>query len=159
MFSERKIAYGLTRASMTGALVLFLAASAAAQEPPVKPSAKQQEQAIKLVVENHNYLDMNVYAMRDGMYRPLGVVTGLSKAELAIPRFMTMGETDFELLANPIGSNRSYLTGPILFGSAKEIDLTIESDLGRSWAMPGNRGFGSGPGSVAVPQLRWRTRG
>ena len=83
------------------------------------------------------------------------MVTGLSKAELAIPRFMTSAGVDFEILANPIGSNLSFATGPILFGSAREIDLTIESDLEMSSAMPANRG--SGPGSAAAPQLRWRT--
>ena len=72
MFSKKRIVYGRNRAWVTGGalLLLLLPMTASAQETPQTPSAKNQGEAVKLVVGNHNYLDKNVYAMRDGSYRP-----------------------------------------------------------------------------------------
>jgi hypothetical protein len=152
MFSKERIVYGLSRACVTGGALLLLpllmTASASAQETTQTPSAKHEGEVVKLVVENHNYLDMHVYAMRDGIYRSLGVVTGLSEAEFSIPQFMTRAGTDFEILADPIGSNLSYLTGPIFLGSANEINLSIQGALEFSSFTVFNRGPGAGSGST-----------
>jgi hypothetical protein len=129
MRSRMKISRSLFRGSALGALFLALAVSASAQETPKKASDKSDGNAIKLVVENNNYLDMHVYGMRDGYYRSLGVVTGLSKAELTIPETLTIPGGDFQLLADPIGGTVSYLSDPIVLGLAKEVDLTIQNAL------------------------------
>ena len=88
--------------------------------------------AIKLVVENNNFLDMHVYGMRDGYYRSLGMVTGLSKAEFTIPESLTIPGGDFQILADPIGGTLSYQTDAIVLGTSKEVDLTIQNDLALS---------------------------
>jgi hypothetical protein len=124
-----KISRSLFRGSTLGALFLALAVSASAQETPKKPSDKSDGNAIKLMVENNNYLDMHVYGMRDGYYRSLGVVTGLSKAELTIPETLTIPGGTFQILADPIGGTMSYLTDPIILGIGKEVDLTIQNSL------------------------------
>lgn len=132
MTSRMRVSKVLFPASLFGALFLTLAVTASGQEVPKKPAEKPKREVIKLVVENNNFLDMHVYAMRDEVYRSLGVVTGLSQAELTIPELMTTPGADFEILADPIGSNLSYQTGPILMGSSRELHLILQGDLALS---------------------------
>jgi len=132
MLSRRKIFRTSFLASMLGTLLLTVAISASAQEAPKKASEKSEKSVIKLVVENNNYLDMHIYGMRDGFYRSLGVVTGLSKAELTIPETLLTPGSDFQILADPIGGTLSYHTEAIVMGTGKEVDLTIQNDLALS---------------------------
>jgi hypothetical protein len=132
MLSRNKMPQHLTRASLAGAFVLILATAASAQEAPPKPSDKPRREDIQLVVQNDNYWDMHIYAMRGGLYRSLGIVTGLSTAELKVPEYLTLAGADFQVIADPIGSNLSYMTGPIVMGNAREIDLSVGADLALS---------------------------
>jgi hypothetical protein len=104
-------------------------ATAWGQETQQKPLVKTKGEDIRLVVENDNYLDTHIYAMQGGLYRSLGIVTGLSTAELKVPQYLAMGGTDFQIVADPIGSSLSYMSGPIVIGSANEIDLTVAANL------------------------------
>jgi hypothetical protein len=122
----------LLQVAVLGALLLSSAVLASAQETPKTPSEIPHREVTKLVVENNNFLDVHIYGMRNGYYRSLGTVTGLSKAELTIPESLTIPGADFEILADPIGSNLSYQTGPILLGTSREVDLTIQGDLALS---------------------------
>jgi len=132
MLSRMKIFRSSFLASAFGALLLALAVSASAQESPRKAADKPDKDAIKLVVENNNFLDMHVYGMRDGYYRSLGMVTGLSKAEFTIPESLTIPGGDFQILADPIGGTLSYQTDAIVLGTSKRVDLTIQNDLALS---------------------------
>ena len=129
MLSRRKVLHGLTRASLVGVFLLVLTASVSAQEAPKKPSDKSKSDDVKLVVENNNYWDIHVYALRAGIYRSLGVVPGLGQADFKIPHDLTVTGGDFQILADPIGQRISYLSGPIVLGTANEIDLMLQSDL------------------------------
>jgi hypothetical protein len=129
MRTRMKISRSLFRGSALGALLLALAVSASAQETPKKASDKSDGSAIKLMVENNNYLDMHLYGMRNGYYSSIGVVTGLSKAELIIPETLTTPGGEFQILADPIGGTVSYLTDPIILGTSREVDLTIQNAL------------------------------
>lgn len=132
MFSRMRITRASFLPSALGVLFLTLAASASAQETPKKVASKPDKEAIKLVVENNNYLDMHVYGMRDGYYRSLGMVTGLSTAEFTIPESLALPGGDFQILADPIGGTLSYQTDPIVISTSKEIDLLIQNNLALS---------------------------
>jgi len=132
MLSRMKIPRTSFLASALGALLLTLAVSASAQEAPKKMADRSVREGIKLVVENNNYLDMHVYGMREGYYRSLGMVTGLSKAEFMIPESLTIPGGDFQILADPIGGTLSYQTDPIVISNGEEIDLLIQNNLALS---------------------------
>ena len=133
MLSRMKITRTSFLTSAFGALLLALAVSASAQEAPKKVAAKPEKEAVKLVVENNNYLDIHVYGMRDGYYRSLGMVMGLSKAEFTIPETLMNPGGDFQILADPIGGTLSYQTDPIVISTSKEIDLVIQNSLAQSY--------------------------
>jgi len=132
MLSRMKVFRTSFLASLLGTLLLAVAISASAQEAPKKASEKAEKSVIKLMVENNNYLDMHIYGMRDGYYRSLGVVTGLSKAELTIPETLLTPGSDFQILADPIGGTLSYQTEAIVMGTGTEVDLTIQNNLALS---------------------------
>lgn len=121
------------RASALGALLLTVVVSASAQEAPKKVASKPEKEVVKLVVENNNYLDIHVYGMRDGYYRSMGVVTGLSKSEFTIPEILMNPGGDFQILADPIGGTLSYQTDPIVISTSKEVDLVLQGNLGLSY--------------------------
>jgi hypothetical protein len=131
MLSHMKTTRTSFLAFALGALLLTAAVSATAQEAP-KATDHAGREAVKLVVKNNNYLDVHIYGMRDGYYRSLGMVTGLSKAEFTIPETLMIPGGDFQILADPIGGTLSYLTDPIVIGTSKEVDLLIQSDLAMS---------------------------
>jgi len=128
MLSRMKIFRTSFLASLLGILLLTVAIAASAQEAP----KKAEKSVIKLMVENNNYLDMHIYGMRDGYYRSLGIVTGLSKAELTIPETLLIPGSDFQILADPIGGTLSYQTEAIVMGTGTEVDLTIQNNLALS---------------------------
>lgn len=132
MRSRISIFGSLPRVSALTVLFLALASSASAQEAPKKVAEKSHRETIKLEVENNNYLDMHIYGVRDGYFRSLGVVTGLTSEELTIPETLTLPGAEFQILADPIGGTVSYLTDPIVLGTGKEVDLTVQNDLALS---------------------------
>ena len=132
MFAGLRIRRVLPGVSVMAILLLTLAGSVSAQEAPKKPSETPKRALVKLMVENNNYQDIHVYGVRDGFSVSLGMVSGLSKAELEIPEMLTTTGEPFEILAHPIGGNLSYQTDPIILGSSKEVVLLVENALSLS---------------------------
>lgn len=117
----------IATAALVLALTLVSATPASSQTTP----EKQHDQApVKLVVKNDNFLNVHIYAERDGYAWPLGYVDGLSEGTLNIPRDLIDTASEFQLRVDPVGSTLSYTTNAILLGSGHEIDLTVASDLG-----------------------------
>jgi hypothetical protein len=132
MFAGLRIRRVLPRLSVMAIFLLTLAGSVSAQEAPKKPTETPKREQVKLMVENNNYLDVHVYGVRNGYSVSLGMVSGLSKAELKIPDMLTATGEPFEILAHPIGGNLSYQTDPIILGSSKEVVLLVENALSLS---------------------------
>lgn len=82
-----------------------------------------------MVVENHNWSDVNVYAVRDGLSVRLGTVTSMQTARFYVPADLVVGSSTLRLAADPIGALQGYTTGPIPVQPGQRIALTIENDL------------------------------
>jgi len=80
-------------------------------------------------VENRNWSDVVVYAVRSGRRHRLGMVTSMSSARFRLPRGMAMGSGDLQLVADPIGSSRGFTSGPIHIGAGQEIALSVQNHL------------------------------
>ena len=93
----------------------------------------QEPQGIKVMVDNNSYFDMHVYAVQAGMRRSLGLVTGLSKRSLEIPRTFVESGRDIQLLADPIGSRGYYLTDGFYLYPGTQLNLNLQQNLGLSW--------------------------
>jgi hypothetical protein len=86
--------------------------------------------AIGLHVRNDNFLDMDVYAVSDGLATRLGTVTGNSSRNFVLDA--SLANQDFRIVATPIGGNGRASTGSIAVAPGQTIDFTIGSILRNS---------------------------
>lgn len=84
---------------------------------------------VTLSVENHNWSDVVVYAVRSGMRYRLGTVTSMQRAELAVPPALTVADGDLRLLLDPIGSRNVFVTDPILVAPGDQVLFSVENHL------------------------------
>ena len=86
--------------------------------------------AIGLHVRNDNFLDMDVYAVSDGLATRLGTVTGNSSRNFVLDA--SIANQDLRIVATPIGGNGRASTGSIAVAPGQTIDFTIGSILRNS---------------------------
>jgi hypothetical protein len=108
---------------MRGALfalaLLTAGCSHAAQSGSPEPQARTT-----LRVENHNFLDMNVFVLQGGQRIRLGTVTGLSTEVFTIPDYIVRSSpVQFEL--HPIGGRTNPRTETISVQPGEQIVLTV----------------------------------
>ena len=91
---------------------------------------------IPVHVQNHNWADIVIYAVRNSTRTRLGQVTSMSTVSFVIPAgFMGTG-SDIRLLADPIGSSATFITDALLLSPGVEIDFYIENHLpASSWTV------------------------
>jgi hypothetical protein len=86
--------------------------------------------AIGVSVRNDNFLDVDVYAVSDGLPSRLGTVTGNSRRIFAIdPSFSSR---DLAIVARPIGGSGLASTGKVLVSTGQTIEFTVGSSLNNS---------------------------
>lgn len=117
-----------------GALALIVAGCAsaggarAAKDDPGFTGSERAE----IVVQNSNWLDMNVYAVRGGSRMRLGTVNSMASERFRLPRHMVDGVGGLRLLADPIGSRDVYFSQPILIGPGQRVEWKLENNLALS---------------------------
>lgn len=82
-----------------------------------------------LVVENNKWLDVNVYAVRNGTRHRLGTVTSLTTERFRLPSWVTVGAAELRLLIDPVGSEHVHLTDPILVSTGSSIMFKVADYL------------------------------
>ena len=86
--------------------------------------------AIGVSVRNDNFLDVDVYAVSDGVPTRLGTVTGNGRGVFAIdPSFATR---DLAIIARPIGGSGLASSGRVLVSAGQTIQFTVGSTLNNS---------------------------
>jgi len=96
------------------------------------PAIDVPEGEIALSVTNHNYLDVVVYVLHDGLQTRVGTVTGSSSALLFLRmRLLGMGH-ELQLYGRAIGSDVFARTQTLIIQPGQYIEWTLETDLRRS---------------------------
>ena len=91
------------------------------------------QSAITLHVQNDNFLDMDVYAVSEGLPTRLGTVTGTSSRNFVVDP--SLATQDFRIIATPIGGSGRASTGAVLVSPGQTIDFRIGSILSNSSVM------------------------
>lgn len=118
-----------TCAALAAAVGLLSPAMGVAQEMTQDTESSLPED-VPVRVENHNWLDMHVYAIQTGApARSLGWVTAHSSKVFNLPGSVTQAGTDLRLLADPIGSRDVYVSDPVFADPQSEIVVTLEDAL------------------------------
>jgi hypothetical protein len=89
-------------------------------------------EALVVEVTNHNWADMNVYAVHLGTRTRLGTVVSMTTETFTLPDRARMADGALRLMASPIGSNRTHLTDLILVDEGDRIEWSLENSLALS---------------------------
>ncbi len=116
-------------------LVLALLLAACVGRAPRSQPAPQ-EQPVTVLMLNRNWATVNVYAVRDGSWSRLGMVTTNASAQARLPSWAVTGAGSVRLKVEAIGSRETYVTDPILVAAGQQITLTVQPALRMtSWAV------------------------
>ena len=96
------------------------------------PGVEVAEGEIALTVTNHNYLDVVVYVVHDGVQTRVGTVTGSSSTVFFLPvRLLGQGR-EIQLYGDAIGNDAFARTERLIVQPGQYIEWTLETDLRRS---------------------------
>ena len=84
---------------------------------------------VQLEVESSHYNDTRIYALLDGTWIRLGLVTGLTKDRFTVPSQALAVAGGFRILVDPLGSSAAYLTEPIHASPGDALVLQIAAQL------------------------------
>jgi hypothetical protein len=96
------------------------------------PASNVPEGEIALSVTNHNYLDVVVYVLHDGVQTRVGTVTGSSSAVFFLPARLLGQAREIQLYGDAIGSDAYARTDILVVQRGQYIEWTLETDLRRS---------------------------
>ncbi|HUE96219.1 MAG TPA: hypothetical protein VMN39_06145 [Longimicrobiaceae bacterium] len=122
------------------AATAWMAAGCASTGSPVMTSNTEplppQVEATTVLVHNHNWSDIVVYAVRGNSRHRLGMVTSMNKQTFTLPRGFDVMASGIQLMASPIASRGGYMTGPIQVNPGQRVELRLENVLSISnWAV------------------------
>ena len=86
--------------------------------------------SIGLTVLNQNFLDMDVYAVSDGLATRLGTVNGNNTLSFSLNP--SLASRDLRIIATPIGGNGRASTGEVVVSPGQTIEFRIGSILRNS---------------------------
>lgn len=118
------------RSRIIGVLALSLAAAACSSSSDA-PSEPQPEGA-SVVVENYNWMDVTVYAIRNGARQRLGTVGTSETRRFQLPSTVISGGGQVQLLVDSIGSAHERLMPPITVTRGDRVSLEIMNQLALS---------------------------
>ena len=141
----RRVVLAGTVAGRLAAWFLLLAAlggggfRATAQEADKNEGTSQEEAQAKeapapvtLVVENQNWADMRIYAVKSGTRHRLGAVTSFTRVSFELPRHLTADIGEMRFLAVPIGGSTSVLSHGIYLSAGDEVLWALQTHLALS---------------------------
>ena len=120
------VASYLLAASLLSACASLHHAREGASLPVVAP------EPVVLEVENHNWADVVLYVVHDGVQTRFALITAAHDLSIEIPAQLQGQMGTIRLAARRVGGNDSYLSPEISLRGNSEVRFTIESRLSRS---------------------------
>ena len=82
-----------------------------------------------VTVRNDNWLDVVIYAIRGTARFRIGTVGGSSTQTFRLTSAAMSGDAPIQILADPIGASRGYLTDPVVLGPGQRLELQVGSTI------------------------------
>jgi hypothetical protein len=121
----------ISRATATAAL-LCVAISAAACGPAFQQDedgAPTPRSESTLKVDNHNWSDMRIYLVRDGITTRLGFVSSMTERSINLPASALSLGGEVRLMAAPLGSTERFFSDPLHLAPGQMIEWRLENRL------------------------------
>ena len=114
------------------ALVAVPAATAqtASEERSETPAAVSERTTVR--VNNDNWHDITVYALRGGYRRRLGTVTSFTSRVFTLPPTFLIPSDDLRLIADPIGRRGAYVSEPLLVNAGDVVEWRLRNQISLS---------------------------
>ena len=109
--------------------VMLLAAPAGCVKHSIIPD---EPDVITISVSNSNPLDMTVYVVNQSMRQRLGTVSTASTQKFTIPLHQISPTGELQLLADPVGSRRTFTSEPIHVFAGQAVEWVLQADLRQS---------------------------
>ncbi len=106
------------------------AAQTASEERSETPDAVSRRTTVRVI--NDNWMDITVYAVRNGYRRLLGHVTSFSSRELTLPRTLLIPNNELRLIADPIGRRGVYVSEPIVVNAGDVVEWRLRNQISLS---------------------------
>ena len=113
---------------LAAALVAVASAGACAPAAQARGSEGIGQDQTALIVENNNWQDMALYLLRSGTKVRIGSVPSFSKARIPLSGAL-IGAGEIQLLADPIGSSRRFVTELIHVQPGQQVLFRLENNL------------------------------
>lgn len=117
--------------ALTAAVLL---AGGCAHGNTARGDAKGTDAETVLQVTNNNWSDMNVYVVRGAMRQRLGTVGSLTTSKFKLPRYIFTSPDPVQLVADPIGGARPYMSPPLLVNPGAVVEWRLENNVNLSSA-------------------------
>jgi hypothetical protein len=95
-------------------------------------AAALESDSVYVTVKNQYRLDVRVYALYSGGRQFLGIVTSWNSRDFSVSGALAKA-TRFRIAADPIGSNRNYVTEQILVRRGDVIEVKVLDPLAQSY--------------------------
>ena len=102
-----------------------------------EPEVAAMDEGIILTVENHNWSDMRIYAIKLGNRFRLGTVTSNTMETFELPSYLQADISEVQLLAVPIGGTQSVLSPSVYPSPGDEVVWGIQNNLALSGTIVG----------------------
>jgi hypothetical protein len=86
----------------------------------------------ELTLNNHHWLDINVFVQHDGEASRVTTVTASSSQSLILPLWLLGDSKLVRIIAEPVGEQGSYTTDLLRVDPGQSVELNVESVLSRS---------------------------
>ena len=123
----------LALALLVGSSVATQAASAHEVEPEQsRMEAIENDDQVEVRVSNHNWHDIRVYALRNGVRHRLATVTSLTSVVIRIPKHLQPDIYGVQLLAVPIGARAGHVSPTVYVTEGDQLLWRLENNLNLS---------------------------
>jgi hypothetical protein len=110
----------------------FLSACARRNAITAEPLATPPDDAVVLEVENHNWADIVLYVVHDGVHTRFAQVAATQNVSMKIPPQLHGQMGVIRIAARRIGGLDSFVSQAISLRGNASVRFTIESNLARS---------------------------
>jgi hypothetical protein len=86
----------------------------------------------ELTLNNHHWLDVNIFVQHDGEASRVTTVTASSSQSLILPLWLLGDSKIVRIIAEPVGEQDSYVTDLMRVDPGQSVELNVESALARS---------------------------
>lgn len=113
-------------------IALLCILPACRHRPDLEASESWRTAEVALVVVNHNWNDVRIYLIHDGIVERIGLVSAASNATFILPGRDFASGAGFQLRASPLADPVGFTSEPLVIQPNQILTWTLETQLPRS---------------------------